>query len=95
MWELLFWIALSTAAVFGVIAALWLLADLLCGSRVGLAVRIMDDEARKNMDLLLSEARDRFGRRRDIVVLLSEEQPPLAAEEIALLQRYGVHVYIV
>ena len=95
MWEILFWVAFSAAAVFGLICALWLLADWLCGSRIGVAVRILDHEARENMDLLLSEAKDLVGRRRDIIVLLSEEQPPLTTEEIALLQRYGVHVYIV
>ena len=95
MWGILFWVAFSTAAVFGLICALWLVADWLCGSRVGVAVRILDAESREHMDLLLSEAKDLFGRRRDIVVLLSEDQPPLTAEEIALLQRYSVHIYIV
>ena len=47
MWEILFWVAFSTAAVFGLICALWLLADWLCGSRTGVAVRILDHEARE------------------------------------------------
>ena len=95
MWELLFYVAMATAAVFGLICALWLLADLLCGSRVGVAVRVMYTEDREHLDLLLSEAKDLFGRRRDIVVLLSREQPPLNAQEVALLQRYHAQLYII
>ncbi len=93
MWELLFWIAFGAAAIFGVICALWLLADLICGSRQVLAVRVFDEQAREQLDLLLGEAKDAFGGRREIVVLLDRNQPPLTLEEIALLQRYGAQVY--
>lgn len=93
MWELLLWIAVGAAAIFGVICALWLLADLICGSRMVLAVRIFNDAAREQMDLLLSEAKEAFGGRREIVVLLDRSQPPLTLGEVALLQRYGAQVY--
>lgn len=93
MWELFLWVALGAAAIFGVICAIWLLADGICGSGMVLAVRIFDDEAREQMDLLLSEAKDTFGGRREIVVLLERSQRPLTWQEVALLQRYGARVY--
>ena len=95
MWELVCYVAVAVAAVFGVICALWLLADWLGGSRVGVVVRVLDQASREQLDLLLSEAKDAFGGRREIVVLLSDEQPALTAQEIALLQRYQAQVYVV
>ena len=95
MWETVLGIALAVLAVFGLICALWLLIGCLCGSHIALAVRVFDQRSREQLDLLLAEAKDTFGGRRDILVLLSDEQEPLCAEEIALLQRYDAHVYVV
>ena len=58
-----------------------------------LAVRVSDAHSREQLDLLLSEAKDTFGGRREIVVLWSREQLPITLEEFALLQRYGAQVY--
>lgn len=93
MWEILFWVAFATAAIFGLICALWLIADMICGRRVPVAVRVFEREMRDQLDLLLAEARESFGGRREILVLLDQEQPPLTLDEIALLQRYDAKVY--
>ena len=95
MWNMALGIALAVFAVFGLICAVWLLIGCLCGSRIALAVRVFDKASREQLDLLLAEAKDAFGGRRDVVVLLSDEQEPLCAEEIALLQRYDAHLYVV
>lgn len=93
MWEPLLYVAIGAAAIFGVICALWLLADLIGGKSPGLAVKVFDVKAREQLDLLLSEAKDAFGGRREIVVLWERTQLPLTLEELALLQRYGAQVY--
>ena len=95
MWEMVLGVSVAVFAIFGLICALWLLLGWICGSRVALAVRVLDAQSRAQLDLLLAEAKDAFGGRRDIIVLLSDEQPPLAADEIALLQRYDAQIYVV
>lgn len=93
MWEILFWVAFSTAALFGMICALWLLADAIGGSRLSAVVRVLDRQDRENLDLLLSQAKETFGGRREIVALISSALLPLSAQELALLQRYSAQMY--
>lgn len=95
MWELVCYVAVAVAAVFGVVCALWLLADWLGGSRIGVVVSVFDSVTRGQLDLLLEEAKEVFGGRREIVVLFSEDQPSLTVEELALLQRYDAQIYVV
>ncbi len=93
MGEIAAWVAVAVAAAFGLICALWLLLDALCRRRLCVAVCIPDANAREQLDLLLLEARGRFCGRREIVVLLADELPPLTVDEIALLQRYDARAY--
>ena len=95
MWSVLFWVVAGVLAIFGLICALWLLSDWLCGSSVCLALRICDNTAREQLDLLLSEAKDTFGGRREIVVLLSCDQAPLTPDEMALIERYRAQICMI
>ncbi len=95
MWEIIGWVAVGSAALFGVICALWLMADRFGGAYLSAIVRIFDQTAREQLDLLLSGAKETFGGRREIVVLLSAKLPPLTVDELALLQRYSADIYVI
>lgn len=92
MWILLLKIAGAAFAVFGVLCAVRLLLSLLRGESVSVAVRVADETARGQLDLLLHEARYVGWGRYPIVLLLDAAllaRQPLTLEELALLSRYG------
>lgn len=97
MWVLLLKIAGAAFAVFGVLCAVRLLLSLLRCESVSVAVRVADETARGQMDLLLHEARYVGWGRHPIVVLLDAAllaRQPLTLEELALLSRYGAQPYV-
>ena len=67
--------------------------DAIGGSRLSAVVRVLDRQDREQLDLLLSQAKETFGGRREIVALISSALLPLSAQELALLQRYGAQIY--
>ena len=92
MWILLLKIAGAAFAAFGVLCAVRLLLSLLRGESVSVAVRVADETARGQLDLLLHEARYVGWGRYPIVLLLDAAllaRQPLTLEELALLSRYG------
>ena len=94
MWLLFLNIAGVALAVFGLLCAIYLLLELIPCEGVSVAVRIADDTARQQLDLLLSEAHYTKGMRRSPIIVLYNAalllQQPLTPEERALLDRYRV-----